>query len=177
MLTTDKEILKDYARSKCLWMGIPSIEVTKKGRTFLTFYSGGTTEQIGNFVGLIQSDDGVNFTDPVAVCKPEEGYRCFDSNVWIDPLGRLWLTWSRCPLINLRRNNKKRTTRRAFCTTNCGLSGSLPLTYGRGGNLPPAANRASRFVGFSLKNNIFSPYRRCDFVCKITRATNSRPYI
>lgn len=97
MLTTDKELLKEYTRTKCLWMGIPSIEVTKKGRTFLTFYSGGTTEQIGNFVGLIKSDDGVNFTDPIAVCRPEPGYRCFDSNVWIDPLGRLWLTWSRCP--------------------------------------------------------------------------------
>lgn len=97
MLTTDKEILKEYARTKCLWMGIPSIEVTKKGRTFLTFYSGGTTEQIGNFVGLIMSDDGKNFTDPIAVCQPEPGHRCFDSNLWIDPLGRLWFTWSRCP--------------------------------------------------------------------------------
>ena len=94
MLITDKEILKNYTASKCLWVGIPSIEVTEKGRTFLTFYSGGTQEEIGNYVILVKSDDGVNFGDPIAVCF-EEGHRCFDPCLWIDPLGRLWLTWSR----------------------------------------------------------------------------------
>lgn len=96
MLITKKELLKDYAKSRNLWVGIPSIEITKKGRTFLTFYSGGTKEEIGNYVLLIKSDDGVNFSEPVAVCF-EEGYRCYDPCIWIDPLGRLWLTWSRCP--------------------------------------------------------------------------------
>lgn len=97
MLTTDKEILRQCTSDKCLWMGIPSIEVTKKGRTFLTYYSGGTTEQIGNFVCLLKSDDGVDFGQPVAVCWPEEGHRCYDPALWIDPLGRLWIIWSRCP--------------------------------------------------------------------------------
>lgn len=96
MLITDKQTLKQYARSKCYWHGIPSIEVTKKGRTFLTFYSGGTKEELGNFAALVYSDDGVNFTDPVAVAWVD-GFRCFDPCVWIDPLGRLWYTWSRCP--------------------------------------------------------------------------------
>lgn len=96
MLITDKQTLKQYARSKCYWQGIPSIEVTKKGRTFLTFYSGGTKEELGNFAALVYSDDGVNFTDPVAVAWVE-GFRCFDPCVWIDPLGRLWYTWSKCP--------------------------------------------------------------------------------
>lgn len=96
MLITDKVLLKNYTSTKRIWQGIPSIEVTKKGRQFLTFYSGGTKEEIGNFVLLIKSDDGVNFTEPIAVCF-EESYRCFDPNVWIDPLGRLWLFWARCP--------------------------------------------------------------------------------
>ncbi len=96
MLISNKESLKNYTASKNLWVGIPSIEVTKKGRTFLTFYSGGTKEEIGNYVLLIKSEDGVNFSEPVAVCF-EEGYRCYDPCIWIDPLGRLWLTWSRCP--------------------------------------------------------------------------------
>ena len=96
MIITNKHIIKNYKKNKNLWVGIPSIEVTKKGRTFLTFYSGGTKEEIGNYVLLIKSDDGVNFTEPVAVCF-EQGYRCYDPCVWIDPLGRLWLTWSRCP--------------------------------------------------------------------------------
>lgn len=96
MLTTDKNILTNYTASKCLWIGIPSIEVTKGGRTFLTFYSGGVKEEIGNYVMLVKSDDGVNFGEPIAVCFAE-GYRCFDPCLWIDPLGRLWLTWARCP--------------------------------------------------------------------------------
>ena len=96
MLITDKKLLKNYTSTKRIWQGIPSIEVTKKGRVFLTFYSGGTREEIGNFVLLIKSDDGINFTEPIAVCY-EDGYRCFDPNVWIDPLGRLWLFWARCP--------------------------------------------------------------------------------
>jgi len=96
MLITDKSLLQNYTASKCLWMGIPSIEVTKKGRTFLTFYSGGTKEEIGNYVLLICSDDGVHYSEPVAVCYAD-GYRCYDPCLWIDPLGRLWLTWSRCP--------------------------------------------------------------------------------
>lgn len=62
----------------------------------MTFYSGGKTEEIGNYVLLVKSDDGINFSEPVAVCY-EDGYRCYDPCIWIDPLGRLWLTWSRCP--------------------------------------------------------------------------------
>lgn len=96
MLITDKNILKNYTSQKCLWVGIPSIEVTKGGRTFLTFYSGGTKEEIGNYVMLIMSDDEKNFSEPVAVCF-EENHRCYDPCLWIDPLDRLWLTWSRSP--------------------------------------------------------------------------------
>ncbi len=96
MLITNKSILKNYKASNCLWVGIPSIEVTKGGRTFLGFYSGGTTEEIGNYIMFIKSDDGENFSEPIAVCF-EEGYRCFDPCLWIDPLGRLWLIWARSP--------------------------------------------------------------------------------
>ena len=96
MFITDKTILKQYAAPQRLWQGIPSIEVTKKGRIYLAFYSGGTKEEIGNFVVLARSDDGVNYTEPLAVvCR--EGNRCFDPGLWIDPLGRLWLTWTQYP--------------------------------------------------------------------------------
>lgn len=96
MLMTDKKALKNYNSSKRIWQGIPSIEVTKKGRIFVTFYSGGTAEEIGNYVILLKSDDGIEYGEPIAVCY-EDGHRCFDPCLWIDPLGRLWLTWSRCP--------------------------------------------------------------------------------
>ena len=46
MLITDPNLLKEYNTTKRLWQGIPSIEVTPKGRVFLTFYSGGIKEAI-----------------------------------------------------------------------------------------------------------------------------------
>lgn len=93
MIITDKELLKNYEDKKRVWQGIPSIERTKKGRFFLTFYSGNTKEAIGNYSMVIMSDDGINFTQPVIVAY-KEGYRCFDPCLWIDPLGRLWFTWA-----------------------------------------------------------------------------------
>ena len=62
----------------------------------MTFYFGGTKEQIGNFSVIVMSDDGVNFTEPIAAAYMD-GYRCFDPCLRIDPLGRLRFTWSRCP--------------------------------------------------------------------------------
>jgi len=95
MIITDKKQLENFSSSKRLWQGIPSIEVTAGGRIFITFYSGGTKEEIGNYSVLITSDDGVNFTDVVAAAY-RENYRCYDPCLWIDPLGRLWWTWAQC---------------------------------------------------------------------------------
>lgn len=58
MLQTDFEILHQYSACHRLWQGIPSIECTEKGRLFSAFYSGGTTEQLGNYCVLLKSDDG-----------------------------------------------------------------------------------------------------------------------
>ncbi|MBQ8588248.1 MAG: helix-turn-helix domain-containing protein [Clostridia bacterium] len=96
MLITDKENLQKYTTEHRIWQGIPSIEVTKKGRIFATFYSGGIKEDIGNYAMLVVSDDGVNFSEPVAVVY-KENYRCFDPCIWIDPMDRLWFTWSMMP--------------------------------------------------------------------------------
>jgi hypothetical protein len=52
VLITDCSQLKKYGTAYRLWQGIPGIEVTRKGRIFLTFYSGGTKEEIGNYVVL-----------------------------------------------------------------------------------------------------------------------------
>ncbi len=96
MLITNKEELKKYNTDHRLWQGIPGIEVTKKGRIFITFYSGGTKEHIDNYALLLKSDDGITFGEPIAVAF-KENYRCFDSCLWIDPLGRLWFIWSFAP--------------------------------------------------------------------------------
>lgn len=96
MLITDKQELSAFSPDKRIWQGIPSIEVTKKGRIFITFYSGGVKEEIGNYCMLFCSDDGNDFTRMVAATYLED-HRCYDPCLWIDPLGRLWFTWSVCP--------------------------------------------------------------------------------
>ncbi|MBE6702354.1 MAG: exo-alpha-sialidase [Ruminococcaceae bacterium] len=96
MLITDKNELKRFITQKRIWQGIPSIEVTKKGRVFVTFYSGGIKEEIGNYCMLVESRDGLRYSEPIAATFLE-GHRCFDPCLWIDPLGRLWWTWSICP--------------------------------------------------------------------------------
>lgn len=96
MLITDQKELEKYTVKNRIWQGIPGIEVTKKGRLFVCFYSGGTKEEVGNFTVLLQSDDGVNFTEPV-VAVEETDSRCYDPCVWIDPLERLWLIWAMMP--------------------------------------------------------------------------------
>jgi hypothetical protein len=97
-LILDPELLKDYAPRRRVWQGIPSVERTAGGRLFFTWYSGGTCEEVGNFVLLATSeDDGLTVSDPIAVLAPEEGCRCFDPELWIDPHGRLWWTASESP--------------------------------------------------------------------------------
>lgn len=95
MFITDKEQLKVYEPENRVWQGIPGIERTKKGRLFMTFYSGYTSETFGNFVPVLKSDDdGENWEIVACVDKPEV-VRYFDPVLWIDPLGRLWLTWAK----------------------------------------------------------------------------------
>lgn len=95
VLITDKALINDFSIDKRLWQGIPSIEVTKGGRIFLTYYSGGTKEEIGNYCILSRSDDGERFDDVAIAYKG--GFRCYDPCVWIDPLDRLWFTWGIAP--------------------------------------------------------------------------------
>jgi hypothetical protein len=96
VLVTDQKSLKRFAADQRIWQGISSIEVTPKGRIFVTFYSGGTKEEFGNYAVVIRSDDGENYSEPI-VAAFQEGYRCFDPCLWIDPLGRLWFTWGIAP--------------------------------------------------------------------------------
>ena len=96
MLITDKNELQKYSAQYRIWQGIPSIEVTPKGRFFLTFYSGRVKEEIGNYSMVVKSDDGVNFSEPIVVAVKEDN-RCYDPCLWIDPLGRLWFTWAESP--------------------------------------------------------------------------------
>lgn len=97
MIISDAEQLKEYEPGGRVWQGIPSFERTKKGRCFSVFYTGETGEMNGNYCTLAVSDDGENWRDPVIVTYAGKDRRCYDPNVWIDPLGRLWLIWSVMP--------------------------------------------------------------------------------
>ena len=98
MLITKKEELEKFYGKSRLWQGIPGIERTKSGKFFCTFYSGGITEQLGNYCALLQStDEGKSWTEPIAAAYAGEQARCYDPVLWIDPLGRLWFCWAVMP--------------------------------------------------------------------------------
>lgn len=98
LLITDKKELENFYAYHRIWQGIPSIERTKKGRTFISFYSGELTETFGNYELLLKSDgDLTDFGEPVAVAFNGKNSRCFDGVLWIDPLERLWFMWNTQP--------------------------------------------------------------------------------
>lgn len=97
MFITDHKELKKYSAEHRVWQGIAGIEVTRKGRIFACFNSGGTKEDAGNFAVLLKSDDGMCFEDPIAVVYDKGFCRRADGCLWIDPLERLWFTWAEMP--------------------------------------------------------------------------------
>ena len=97
MFITDKKELERFADIHRVWQGIPGIEHTNSGRTFVTFYSGGITETYGNYVLLYRSDDEKDYSKLVAAIEKPGKFRCFDPVLWIDPLGRLWFVWNVMP--------------------------------------------------------------------------------
>lgn len=95
MLITDKKELEPFFTCHRVWQGIPSIERTKKGRTFICFYSGELSETFGNYELLLKKDgDLEDFGEPVAVAFNGKKSRCFDGVLWIDPIDRLWFIWN-----------------------------------------------------------------------------------
>lgn len=97
MLITDRSLLEKFDSRHRVWQGIPGIARTKKGRTFISFYSGETSETYGNYVVLLKSDTDTDFGEPIAAVKKEGKFRCFDPVLWLDPLDRLWLIWNVMP--------------------------------------------------------------------------------
>lgn len=97
MLITDRSLLEKFDSRHRVWQGIPGIARTKNGRTFISFYSGETSETYGNYVVLLKSDADNSFGEPIAAVKKEGKFRCFDPVIWIDPLERLWLFWNVMP--------------------------------------------------------------------------------
>lgn len=97
MLITDKTSLKQFNSEHRVWQGIPGIARTKGGRTFISFYSGATSETYGNYAVLLKGNTDTAFGEPIAVAKKDGNFRCFDPVLWIDPLDRLWFIWNVMP--------------------------------------------------------------------------------
>ena len=84
--------------SQRTWQGIPGLERTAKGRVYVSWFTGGPKEPSpDNTVVLSYSDDaGKTFTSPEAMGLPtNDGTRCFDPTLWLDPKGRLWYIFNR----------------------------------------------------------------------------------
>lgn len=96
----------EYSDSHRRWQGIPSIEVTRKGRVFVAFFGGQQAEKSDNVILLSASENcGDTFRSCEAVVDhPDPEIRLYDPNVWLDPLGRLWLFWSQTRYFNDGRN-------------------------------------------------------------------------
>lgn len=89
-----------YASHHRNWQGVPAIERAANGRLWVTWYSGGQREDNENYVLLATSeDDGATWSEPVAVVDPPGMVRAWDPNLWHDPNGRLWWSWTQsCPM-------------------------------------------------------------------------------
>ena len=83
------------------WQGCPSVAVTKGGRVFAAWFTGGAFEPcINNYNLLVVSDDGgVNFSSPLLTVGPdrERRNRNIDAQLWIDEQNCLWLMWTVSP--------------------------------------------------------------------------------
>lgn len=85
----------EYADSRRVFQGIPSIERAPGGRLWAAWYSGGQGESPLNYVILATStDDGASWSKPLLAIDPPGRVRACDPNVWLDPLNRLWLFWT-----------------------------------------------------------------------------------
>ena len=90
---------KEYFVFSRFWQGCPTIARTPGGRLFAGWYSGGMGEpHWENYNLLIRSDDnGMSWNQPELVISgcPEKDIVAIDIQLWLDPLGRLWLFFAK----------------------------------------------------------------------------------
>ena len=87
----------EYADSRRMHQGMPSIERARNGRLWAAWYGGGLGEDQHNYVMLATSGDDGRTWSPLKVVIDPDGHgpvRAFDPCLWHDPQGRLWFFWS-----------------------------------------------------------------------------------
>ena len=86
-----------YSEKIRQFQGCPTVAVTRGGRVYLGWYSGGTKEpDIRNYNYLVYSDDGgKTFGEPLLVIPSsrEQMVHALDIQLWIAPNGALWVFW------------------------------------------------------------------------------------
>ena len=90
-------ISEKFAPATRTHQGIPSMEILPSGRLFACWYSGPEPcEGPGNYIILATSSDGGRSWKEIQVVAPSDPRheRAFDSELWLDPLGRLWWLWA-----------------------------------------------------------------------------------
>lgn len=79
------------------FQGIPSLAVSPGGRIWANWYAGvNPGEDEHNYVVLSASDDaGKTWKERIVIDPDGAGpIRAFDPELWIDPIGRLWVFWA-----------------------------------------------------------------------------------
>lgn len=83
------------------WQGCPTIAVTKKGRLFAGWYTGGAFEPcIENYNVLAMSEDGgETWLDPLLTIGTDKANRMrnIDIQLWMAPGNVLWVMWTLSP--------------------------------------------------------------------------------
>lgn len=90
-----------YGEANRAWQGCPSVAVTKKGRLFAGWFSGGAFEPcLLNYDVLVMSDDeGKTWSEPILTIETDEKNRLrkIDVELWIKEDNSLWVMWTVSP--------------------------------------------------------------------------------
>ena len=78
------------------WQGVTTVEMTKGGRIYASWISGGWNEpQKPNYEVIVYSDDkGNTWNDLYVIYSEEPDTGTGDSELWCDPDGRLWIFYA-----------------------------------------------------------------------------------
>lgn len=110
-LTPDDSVSEDHRA----WQGCPTVAVTKKGRLFAGWYSGGVFEPcLYNYNILAMSDDGgKSWSEPILTVGTDEKNRIrkIDIELWINKDNSLWVMWTESPYTE---NSKPGTIKTPF---------------------------------------------------------------
>ena len=92
---------EEYSEENRYWQGCPSVAVTKGGRLFAAWYSGGMFEPcIDNYNLMVKSDDGgKTWSKPLAVIETDKKrkMRNIDIELSITEENELWIMWVMSP--------------------------------------------------------------------------------